>query len=43
LDVAHIKRLDTASRVVMGSPHDFIATEMVRALSSGGMRHQIDV
>jgi aryl-alcohol dehydrogenase-like predicted oxidoreductase len=39
---ALIERLDAVSRIEMGFPHDFFATEMVRALSSGGMRDQID-
>jgi len=42
LDAPHVKRLDTVSRIEMGFPHDFFAIEMVRALSSGGMRDQID-
>ena len=42
LDPAHIERLNTVSRIEMGFPHDFFATDMVRALSSGGMRDQID-
>jgi hypothetical protein len=38
-----IERLDAVSQIEMGFPHDFFATEMVRAyLSSGGMRDQID-
>ncbi len=39
---AQIERLDAVSRIEMGFPHDFFATEMVRALSSGGMRDKID-
>ncbi len=42
LDPTHIKRLDTVSRIEMGFPHDFFEMEMVSALSSGGMRDQID-
>jgi aryl-alcohol dehydrogenase-like predicted oxidoreductase len=42
LDPACVERLDTVSRIEMGFPHDFFATEMVRALSYGGMRDQID-
>lgn len=42
LDPEHVKRLDAVSRIEMGFPHDFFVTEMVRALSSGGMRDQID-
>ena len=36
LDPAHVERLDTVSRIEMGFPHDFFATDLVRALSSGG-------
>jgi aryl-alcohol dehydrogenase-like predicted oxidoreductase len=42
LDPAHIERLNAASRIEMGFPHDIFATEMARSLSSGGMRDQID-
>lgn len=42
LDTALIKRLDAVNRIEMGFPHDFFATPMVRDLSSGGMRDQID-
>jgi aryl-alcohol dehydrogenase-like predicted oxidoreductase len=39
---AHIERLNVVSRIEMGFPQDFFATDMVRSLSSGGMRDQID-
>jgi aryl-alcohol dehydrogenase-like predicted oxidoreductase len=39
---AQLERLNAVSRIEMGFPHDFFASEMVRALSSGGMRDQID-
>jgi aryl-alcohol dehydrogenase-like predicted oxidoreductase len=39
---AFIERLDAASRIEMGFPQDFFATDMVRSLSFGGMRDQID-
>jgi aryl-alcohol dehydrogenase-like predicted oxidoreductase len=39
---APLERLNAVSRIEMGFPHDFFATDMVRALSSGGMRDQID-
>ena len=42
LEPEQIARLDAVSRIEMGFPHDFFATEMVRALSSGGMRDKID-
>jgi aryl-alcohol dehydrogenase-like predicted oxidoreductase len=43
LTPAQIGRLDVVSRIDMGFPHDFYAMDMVRSLSSGGMRDQIDV
>jgi aryl-alcohol dehydrogenase-like predicted oxidoreductase len=39
---AHVERLNAVSRIEMGFPHDLFATDMVRSLSSGGMRDQID-
>jgi aryl-alcohol dehydrogenase-like predicted oxidoreductase len=42
LAAAHIERLNKVSQIEMGFPHDFFGMEMVRALSSGGMRNQID-
>jgi len=39
---AQIERLDAVSRIEMGFPHDFFTMDMVRSLSSGGMRDQID-
>jgi aryl-alcohol dehydrogenase-like predicted oxidoreductase len=42
LATAHVERLDAVSRIEMGFPHDFFATDMVRSLSSGGMWDQID-
>jgi aryl-alcohol dehydrogenase-like predicted oxidoreductase len=41
-DPAHLERLDAVSRIEMGFPHDLFATDMVRSLSAGGMRDQID-
>jgi aryl-alcohol dehydrogenase-like predicted oxidoreductase len=43
LDHGHIDRLDMVSRIEMGFPHDFYGMDMVRSLSSGGMRDRIDV
>ena len=37
LDPAQIERLDAASRVELGFPHDFLRSEMMRNLLSGGM------
>ena len=42
LDPALVARLDAVSRIEMGFPHDFFAAEMVRSMSSGGMRDKID-
>ena len=42
LDPAIVARLDAVSRIEMGFPHDFFAAEMVRSMSSGGMRDKID-
>ena len=42
LDPALIERLNGVSRIEMGFPHDFFARDMVRSVSSGGMRDQID-
>jgi aryl-alcohol dehydrogenase-like predicted oxidoreductase len=39
---AHVERLNAVSRIEMGFPHDFYVNDMVRSLSSGGMREQID-
>ncbi len=39
---AHIERLDAISRIELGFPHDFFATDRARTMSSGGMRDQID-
>jgi aryl-alcohol dehydrogenase-like predicted oxidoreductase len=43
LDVSQVKRLDTASHVELGFPHDFYENEMVKGLVSGGMWDKIDV
>ncbi len=43
LDTDQLWRLDAASEVELGFPHDFYANEMVKALISGGMRDRIDV
>jgi aryl-alcohol dehydrogenase-like predicted oxidoreductase len=39
---AQIDRLDTVSKIELGFPHDMFSKEMVRSLTSGGMRDQID-
>jgi aryl-alcohol dehydrogenase-like predicted oxidoreductase len=43
LDDAQVKRLDAASRVELGFPHDMYARDMVKGILYGGMRDQIDV
>jgi aryl-alcohol dehydrogenase-like predicted oxidoreductase len=42
LEPSFLQRLDAVSQIEMGFPHDFFAKEMVRNLSSGGMRDRID-
>ena len=42
LEPAQRERLDAASRIALGFPHDFYSNEMVKALVSGGMWNQID-
>jgi aryl-alcohol dehydrogenase-like predicted oxidoreductase len=41
LSADQLKRLDEASRIELGFPHDFYAKEMVRSLVYGGLRDQI--
>jgi aryl-alcohol dehydrogenase-like predicted oxidoreductase len=43
LDPALIERLNGVSRIEMGFPHDMLARDMTRSITSGGMRDQIDV
>lgn len=42
LDSVQVKRLDAASHVELGFPHDFYERDMVKGLVYGGMRDQID-
>jgi aryl-alcohol dehydrogenase-like predicted oxidoreductase len=42
LDASQRDRLDAASRIELGFPHDFYEREMVRAFVSGGLHDQID-
>ena len=42
LDEAQLGRLDAASQVELGFPHDFYANDMVKGLIYGGMRDRID-
>jgi aryl-alcohol dehydrogenase-like predicted oxidoreductase len=43
LDEARVGRLDAASRVELGFPHDFYTRDMVKALVYGGFGDRIDV
>ncbi len=43
LDEGQVKRLDAASRVELGFPHDFYERDLVKGLVYGGMRDRIDV
>ena len=42
LNADQIQRLDAASAVPMGFPHDFYSRDLVKMLVYGGMRDQID-
>jgi hypothetical protein len=43
LDDAQVGRLDAASLVELGFPHDFYSRDMVNAILYGGLRDRIDV
>ena len=43
LDEAQLGRLDAASRVGLGFPHDFYANEMGKGLTYGGLRDCFDM
>lgn len=42
LDADQIARLDAASAIDLGYPHDFLARDNIRASVSGGMAHLLD-
>lgn len=42
LEAEHLRRLDEASRIDLGFPHDFLAGDEVRNLVTGGIFDQID-
>ena len=42
LDSQHLARLDEASKIALGFPHDFFKGDLVRQLVYGGMRDSID-
>jgi hypothetical protein len=41
LDAVHVERLNRASSIELGFPHDFFKKDMVRALVYGGHRDRI--
>lgn len=43
LDDAQLERLDAASRVELGFPHDFYSRDLVKGLVYGGMADRIDL
>jgi aryl-alcohol dehydrogenase-like predicted oxidoreductase len=43
LDIEQVARLDSASGVELGFPHDFYDRDMVKGLVYGGLRDRIDV
>ncbi|WP_435021461.1 aldo/keto reductase [Tundrisphaera sp. TA3] len=42
LDPAQVGRLDEASRIELGFPHDFYAKDLIKGLTYGGLRDRID-
>ena len=42
LDAKQVARLDDASQVELGFPHDFYAKDMVKTFVYGGLRDRID-
>ncbi|PQA87686.1 aldo/keto reductase [Hyphococcus luteus] len=42
LDETHVQRLDAASAIVLGYPHDWLASDLVRNLGSAGHADEID-
>jgi aryl-alcohol dehydrogenase-like predicted oxidoreductase len=43
LNTSQVERLDTASQIELGFPHDFYARDLVKGLVYGGLRDRIDV
>jgi len=43
LDDSQVDRLDAASRIELGFPHDFYQRDMVKTLVYGGLRDRLDV
>jgi aryl-alcohol dehydrogenase-like predicted oxidoreductase len=42
LNATHLERLDSASAIELGFPHDFYTRDMVRTLVFGGLHDRID-
>jgi len=43
LNTSQVERLDTASQIELGFPHDFYGGDLVKGLVYGGLRDRIDV
>jgi len=43
LNASQVERLDTASQIELGFPHDFYGRDLVKGLVYGGLRDRIDV
>ncbi|MHC5540228.1 aldo/keto reductase, partial [Singulisphaera rosea] len=43
LETSQVERLDSASRIELGFPHDFYAKEFPKAIIYGGLRDKLDV
>ncbi len=43
LNTSQVERLDTASQIELGFPHDFYGSDLVKGLVYGGLRDRIDV
>ncbi|MGB0071078.1 MAG: aldo/keto reductase [Isosphaeraceae bacterium] len=43
LNTSLVERLDTASQIELGFPHDFYGSDLVKGLVYGGLRDRIDV
>jgi len=43
LDAEHLQRLDAVTKIELGFPHDFLASNEVRNLTLGGIQDQLDM
>ena len=43
INTSQVERLDTASQIELGFPHDFYGSDLVKGLVHGGLRDRIDV